>query len=62
MTIFKIRTTIKPLISRIAAQKHKLKDILEIYDSSLTEYENMFNNGYKRYWNCGNGIWVYNKK
>lgn len=52
----------KPLISRIAAQKHKLKDILEIYDSSLTEYENMFNNGYKRYWNCGNGIWVYNKK
>lgn len=34
-------------------QKHKLKDVLELYDDNLTEYENMFNNGYRIIWNAG---------
>ncbi len=35
-------------------QKHKLKDKIDIYDSELTEYQNMLNNGYDRIWDCGN--------
>lgn len=42
------------LESRIKYQKHKLKNILEIYDDSLSEWENMQLNGYDRIWDCGN--------
>lgn len=41
------------LMSRVKFQKHKLKDILPIFDSSLTEFENMKNNGDNRIWDCG---------
>jgi hypothetical protein len=41
-------------ISRLKFQKHKLKDILEIYDSNLTEWQNMQLNNYNRIWDCGN--------
>lgn len=40
--------------SRQCFQKHKLKDILPIFDKNITEYENMFLNGYRRLWDCGN--------
>ena len=39
---------------RIKFQKHKLINILENFDSNLTEAENMFNNGYRRIWDAGN--------
>ena len=42
------------LESRIKYQKHKLKDILEIYDENLSEAENMKNNGYHTIYDCGN--------
>jgi len=29
-------------------QKHKLNEVLEVYDESKTEYENMMMNGYTR--------------
>jgi hypothetical protein len=38
---------------RSTFMKHKLKDKLEIFDDNLTEYQNMLNNGYSRYWDCG---------
>jgi hypothetical protein len=44
------------LESRIKYQKHKLKNILEIFDNELTEYENMKNNGYNRIYDCGNMV------
>lgn len=44
----------KNLYSRLKFQKHKLSGQLSEYDSNLTEYENMFNNGYRRIWDCGN--------
>ena len=46
--------------SRVAFQKHKLKDQLEDFDESLTEYQNMLNNGWDRYWDCGNKVfeWI----
>ena len=44
------------LLPRQIFQKHKLKDILENYDENLSEWDNMFNNGYNRYYDCGNMI------
>ena len=42
------------LYSRVKFQKHKLKDVLDTFDENLTETENMFNNNYKRIFDCGN--------
>ena len=39
--------------SRQRFQKHKLPEILNNYDKSLTEAENMFNHGYRRLWDAG---------
>jgi hypothetical protein len=36
-------------------QKHKLEKLLKIYNPSLSEWENMKNNGYDRIWDCGHG-------
>jgi hypothetical protein len=47
------------LLSRQQFQKHKLKDKLEIFDPTLTEWQNMVNNGYNRIWDCGNLVFVY---
>ena len=45
-----------PRINRVSVQKHKLKNILKEYDDSLSETENMENNGYFKLYNCGNII------
>lgn len=45
--------------NRINFQKKKLPKILAQYDDTLTEWENMKNNGYDRIWNCGNDSWVW---
>ena len=42
------------LESRIKYQKYKLKDILEVFDESKTEVENMIANGYHMIYDCGN--------
>ena len=47
------------LESRIQYQKHKLKNRLEKFDSGLTESENMYLNGYRKIFDCGNQVWVY---
>lgn len=44
--------------SRIAFQKHKLKDKLKIFDESKSEYENMKMNSYHRLWDCGNYVFI----
>lgn len=41
-------------ISRNSAMKHKLPDLLQDFDTHLSEYENMINHGYHRFWDCGN--------
>lgn len=43
---------------RIKYQKHKLKNILESYDNNLTESENMYNNDYRKIYDCGNLVFV----
>ena len=42
------------LESRMKYQKYKLNKLLENFDSSLSEVENMYNNGFTRIWDCGN--------
>jgi hypothetical protein len=49
------------LHSRIIFQKHKLPTLLDTFDSGMTEWENMINNGYNRIWDCGNSVWIWNK-
>ncbi len=46
------------LHSRIEFQKHKLKDKLENFDEKLTESENMYNNGYRKIYDCGNLVYI----
>ena len=44
------------LYSRNVFQKHKLKDKLEIFDENLSETQNMYNNGYRKIYDCGNMV------
>lgn len=44
----------KKLQNRVKFQKHKLSNLLESFDSTLTEWENMQQNGWDRIWDCGN--------
>lgn len=51
------------LYSRIKFQKHKLESLfksgeLKFYDPTMTESENMFRNGYSRYWDSGHDVYV----
>ena len=46
------------LESRVKYQKHKLKDKLETFDPNLSETENMYNNGYRKIFDCGNKVYV----
>lgn len=49
------------LHSRMEFQKHKLKNKLQQFNEELSEFENMLLNGYDRIWDCGNGVYVYQK-
>lgn len=42
------------VLSRIACQKHKLNNLLEKFDSNMTEQQNMLANGYIQIYDCGN--------
>ena len=48
--------------SRNQWQKHMLPKKLEIFDSNLTERENMAHNGYYRLWDCGQNVFTYHKQ
>lgn len=47
------------VISRINYRKSLLKEKLPSFDESLSEWENMKNNGFDRIWDCGNSKWIY---
>lgn len=46
------------VLTRYQYQKHKLKDLLESFDPSKTESENMRLNGYFKVFDCGNLIFT----
>ena len=43
-------------VSRYRSQKHQMGKWLSNFDPALSESENMFADGWRRYWDCGN--WV----
>ena len=46
-------------LSRYACQKHKLQAVLgDGFDPNLSEEENMYMNGWTRYHDCGNLVYV----
>jgi hypothetical protein len=49
----------REILSRYQSQKHKLKKLLDNYNNELSESDNMFNNNYKRYWDCGMNVYVW---
>lgn len=50
----------RKVYSRIRFQKHKLKNILKNYNKNLSEWENMRNNKFNRFFDCGNMVFVKN--
>ena len=42
--------------------KSKLKNKLQKFDESLSEWENMKANGFDRIWDCGHTKWIYKPK
>ena len=46
------------LYNRLGYQKHKLENILEIYNSDLSSDENIINNNYGIIWDCGNYVFT----
>ncbi len=49
-------------IHRSVFMKHKQEKLLKTYDATLTEKENMLNNGYGIIYDCGTTKWEYIKK
>jgi len=47
---------------RYGFAKHTLSNKLKNYDNSLSEWENMKNNGYDRIWDCGHSKYQWIKK
>lgn len=50
----------KFILSRQQCQKHKLSKLLQEFDNALSEPENMFMNGYRRFWDAGHIKLLYN--
>jgi hypothetical protein len=48
--------------NRINFQKHKLHKLLDVYSDSLTERENMINNGYRLYFDCGHNVYEWSQQ
>ena len=49
-------TDCKTLWHRTKFQKHKLKHAIAVFDPNLTEVDNMYNNKYRRIWDCGHMV------
>jgi archaellin len=49
------------LESRQKYQKHKLHALLENFDPDQTESQNMYKNGYRKIYDCGNQVWIFNR-
>jgi len=47
------------VLNRYKTQKQNLKKWLKGFDCTLSESENMFNAGYRRYWDCGQLTFVF---
>jgi hypothetical protein len=50
------------VLHRMSCQKHKLPKLLDKFDITKSEYENMKENGWYRVWDSGNSKWIYQEK
>jgi len=50
-------TDCKTLWHRSIFQKHKLKDAIAVFDEAKTEVVNMYENKYRRIWDCGQMVY-----
>jgi len=50
--------SVNKLWSRNKFQKHKLFKLLDNFDKKLTETQNMYNNGYRKIYDCGNKVYI----
>ena len=57
-----LKSPYQNLENRMKFQKHKLNNLLENYDETLSERENMKNNGYLWIYDCGNIKMKFSKK
>lgn len=55
------KNEVNKIYSRLTFQKHKLKSILETFEESLPEKENMYNNGYRRTYDCGQLVYIWQR-
>jgi len=47
------------VVSRYRCQKHRLSSWLRTYDPDKSQVANMWDNNYRRYWDCGNLVLTY---
>jgi hypothetical protein len=47
------------ILTRYQTQKKQLKTKFNNFDETLSETENMYQNGYSRYWDCGQLVFLY---
>jgi len=59
---FYFKPTENILYSRNKFQKHKLKDLLIDYDPEKTEFQNMDKNGYRKIYDSGNYVFVWEER
>jgi len=45
-------------LNRLQFQKHKLHNVLDSFDATMTEHENMIVNGYSKIWDCGQAVFT----
>lgn len=50
------------IYTRIKFQKHKLSKLLPNFNASISEVENMLNNGYRQLWDAGNYQYLWMRK
>ena len=51
----------RTLENRVKYQKHKLENVLSVFDKNLSEWENMKNNKYDRYWDSGSSVYLWTR-
>lgn len=49
------------LLTRYECKKHNLSKIISNFDKNKTEAENMIDNDYRRVWDCGNKVYLWEK-
>jgi len=55
---FYFQANVKELIPRYKMQKHKLKDMFNNYDNKLSAEKNIYNNKFRKIYDCGNKLYV----